>query len=185
MERGQRPRREALEQREVHEVDVEVQHVELARTFALIFGITLGILAVVPGPYLVVVAASLIAGYTRGLATLLGAMGWEAGITVGLLLTLAGWIAVLATLAPLLWRETGTTWHARACFAALVLGLFGLLAWIAFVLGAAPIWAFAAMGRSFCVAIPNPAGPPYWALPRIITSSVTKRSMGLLSSNAS
>ncbi len=32
-----------------------------------------GILAVVPGPYLVVVAASLIAGYTRGLATLLGA----------------------------------------------------------------------------------------------------------------
>ncbi len=79
------------------------------------------------------------------LATLLGAMGWEAGITVGLLLTLAGWIAVLATLAPLLWRETGTTWHARSCFAALVLGLFGLLAWIAFVLGAAPIWAFAAI----------------------------------------
>ena len=32
-----------------------------------------GVLAVVPGPYIVVVAASLIAGYTRGLATLLGA----------------------------------------------------------------------------------------------------------------
>lgn len=32
-----------------------------------------GVLAVVPGPYLVVVVASLIAGYTRGLATLLGA----------------------------------------------------------------------------------------------------------------
>lgn len=79
------------------------------------------------------------------LATLLGAMGWDAGITVGLLLTLAGWIATLATLAPLLWRETGTTWHARSCFAALVLGLFGLLAWTAFVLGAAPIWAFAAI----------------------------------------
>jgi uncharacterized protein involved in response to NO len=79
------------------------------------------------------------------LATLLGAMGWEAGITVGLLLTLAGWIAVLATLAPLLWRETGTTWHARSCFAALALGLLGLIAWIAFVLGAAPIWAFAAI----------------------------------------
>ena len=79
------------------------------------------------------------------LATLLGAMGWEAGITVGLLLTLAGWVAVLATLAPLLWRETGTTWHARSCFAALALGLVGLIAWIAFVLGAAPIWAFAAI----------------------------------------
>jgi len=79
------------------------------------------------------------------LATLLGAVGWEAGITVGLLLTLAGWIAVLATLAPLLWRETGTTWHARSCFAALALGLLGLIAWIAFVLGAAPIWAFAAI----------------------------------------
>ena len=45
------------------------------RTVA-IFGVSAlstGILAVVPGPYLVVVAASLIAGYTRGLATLLGA----------------------------------------------------------------------------------------------------------------
>src|SRR5688500_13514476 len=79
------------------------------------------------------------------LATLLGAMGWDAGITVGLLLTLAGWIAVLATLAPLLWRETGTTWDARSCFAALALGLLGLIAWIAFVLGAAPIWAVAAI----------------------------------------
>lgn len=41
-----------------------------------IFGVSAlctGILAVAPGPYVVVVAASLIAGYTRGLATLLGA----------------------------------------------------------------------------------------------------------------
>lgn len=41
-----------------------------------IFGISAlstGVLAVTPGPYVVVVAASLIAGYTRGLATLLGA----------------------------------------------------------------------------------------------------------------
>ncbi len=45
------------------------------RTVA-IFGVSAvstGILAVVPGPYIVIVAASLIAGYTRGLATLLGA----------------------------------------------------------------------------------------------------------------
>lgn len=79
------------------------------------------------------------------LATLLGAMGWEAGILVGLLMTLAGWIAVVATLGPLLWREQGKTWHARACFAALCVGLAGLLAWTAFVLGASPFWAFASM----------------------------------------
>jgi len=76
------------------------------------------------------------------LMTLLGALGWSAGIVVGLLMTLGGWIAALTTLAPLLWREPGTTWHARSCFAALVLGLLGLLAWAAYVLGAAPTWAF-------------------------------------------
>lgn len=79
------------------------------------------------------------------LATLLGAMGWRAGIAVGVLMTLAGWIAAVATLAPLLWRETGVTWHARSCFAALMLGLAGLIAWLAFVLGASPIWAFASI----------------------------------------
>lgn len=80
------------------------------------------------------------------LATLLGAAGWDAGITVGLLMTIAGWAAGLATLAPLLWRERGSTWHARSCFAALVLGGVGLLAWAAFVLGlASPMWAFASI----------------------------------------
>jgi uncharacterized protein involved in response to NO len=79
------------------------------------------------------------------LATLLGVLGWHAGIVVGLLMTLGGWIAALATLAPLLWREKGTTWHARSCFAALVLGFAGLVAWTAFVLGASPIWAFASI----------------------------------------
>jgi uncharacterized protein involved in response to NO len=79
------------------------------------------------------------------LATLLGAIGWNAGIVVGLAMTLGGWIAALATLAPLLWREKGATWHARSCFAALLLGLSGLVAWTAFVLGASPMWAFAAI----------------------------------------
>ncbi len=74
------------------------------------------------------------------IATLLGALGWDAGIVVGLLLTLAGWIAGITALAPLLWREKAVTWHARSCFAALCLGLFGLFAWIAFVSGAAPAW---------------------------------------------
>jgi uncharacterized protein involved in response to NO len=76
-------------------------------------------------------------------ATLLGALGWEAGIVVGLLMTLAGWTAGLVTLAPLLWREKATTWHARSCFAALTLGLLGLAAWTIFVLGGSALWAFA------------------------------------------
>src|SRR5690606_17437732 len=76
------------------------------------------------------------------IATLLGAMGWEAGIVVGLFMTIAGWLAGLLTLGPLLWRERGTTWHARSCFAALCLGFGGLVAWLAHVLGASPFWAF-------------------------------------------
>ena len=80
------------------------------------------------------------------LATLLGALGWEAGLVVGLWMTLAGWTAGVATLAPLLWREAGTTWHARSCFAALVLGLLGVAAWMVFVLGVGgPLWAFASI----------------------------------------
>lgn len=79
------------------------------------------------------------------IATLLGLMGWPAGIVVGLLMTLGGWVAALVTLGPLLWRERGTTWHARSCFTALLLGFGGLLAWTAFVLGAAPLWAFVAI----------------------------------------
>jgi len=79
------------------------------------------------------------------IATLLGAIGWEAGIVVGAWMTLAGWLAGLATLAPLLWREKGTTWHARSCFAALSIGVVGLLAWLAFLLGGEPAWAYAAI----------------------------------------
>ena len=76
-------------------------------------------------------------------ATLLGAIGWDVGIVVGFWMTLAGWVAGLATLAPLLWREQGTTWHARSCFAALAFGLIGLLAWGALLLGGSASWAFA------------------------------------------
>lgn len=76
------------------------------------------------------------------LATLLGALGWTAGIVVGLAMTIGGWIAAIATLAPLLWREPGTTWHARSCYAALLFGFAGLLAWTGYVLGASPWWAF-------------------------------------------
>jgi uncharacterized protein involved in response to NO len=79
------------------------------------------------------------------IATLLGAIGWDAGIVVGAWMTLAGWLAGLVTLAPLLWRETGTTWHARSCFAALVIGFAGLVAWMAFLLGGSAMSAYAAI----------------------------------------
>ena len=79
------------------------------------------------------------------IATLLGALGWEAGITVGLVFTTGGWLGGLWTLGSLLRRDTSANWHARSCFAALVLGLFGILAWGVFVLGGSPMWAFASM----------------------------------------
>lgn len=79
------------------------------------------------------------------LATLLGALGWEAGIVVGLLMAVAGWLAGLLTLGPMLWREQGSNWHARSCFAALTVGFAGMLAWMAFVLGGSPLWAFASI----------------------------------------
>lgn len=76
------------------------------------------------------------------IATLLGAMGWEAGIVVGLLMTLAGWTTVLVTLGQLLRRDRAKVWHARMCYAGLSLGMVGLLSWTAFVLGAPATWAF-------------------------------------------
>ena len=79
------------------------------------------------------------------LATLLGAFGWQPGITVGALLTLGGWLAGIGHLLPMLWRERGTTWHARSCMAAFALGLAGLLAWLGFLLTEAPLLAFASI----------------------------------------
>ena len=60
---------------------------------------------------------------------------------VGLWMALAGWCAGIVLLGRQLLREKGTTWHARSCFAALLLGLAGLIASIASVLGASPWWA--------------------------------------------
>ncbi len=83
------------------------------------------------------VGLALIAGQ---LATLVGALGPHEALIVGVGLTLAGWVAALAALAPMLWREEGTTWHARSCVAALVLGLAGVVAFAAYLLGASPTW---------------------------------------------
>lgn len=79
------------------------------------------------------------------LLTIAGAFGWTPGILAGFWLTLGGWVAGLAALGPLLWRERGTTWTARACFGALVLGLAGLVAWGAFLHGADARCAFASI----------------------------------------
>jgi len=79
------------------------------------------------------------------IATLLGAVCCQWGIIAGAILTIGGWVAGLWALAPLLLREKGRTWHAWSAFAALKLGLAGLLAWLAFLLGASPLWAFASI----------------------------------------
>ncbi|UNK58337.1 NnrS family protein [Pseudoxanthomonas daejeonensis] len=79
------------------------------------------------------------------LAILLGAAGWEVGLTVGLWMALAGWTAALAILGRLLADEKGRTWHARSCYAALVLGWLGVAMFLAFVLGAPANWAFASI----------------------------------------
>lgn len=80
------------------------------------------------------VGLALIAGQ---LATLLGALGSHAAIVAGVALTIVGWTAALSVLVPMLWREEGTTWHARSCVAALALGYVGLGVFGAYVAGAA------------------------------------------------
>ncbi len=96
----------------------------------------------IPRRRYVPVALGLVGGQ---LATLLGALGLPHGVLLGSALTLLGFVAGIAALAPLLWRETGTTWHARSCLTALVLGLLGAMAWLAFLLGASPLWVFASI----------------------------------------
>ncbi|WP_158982726.1 NnrS family protein [Lysobacter panacisoli] len=75
------------------------------------------------------------------LALLLGACGLEVGVLIGVLMAAAGWTTGLFFLGRLLLQEEGTTWHARSCFLALVLGWAGLLAFLAFVLGGSPVLA--------------------------------------------
>ncbi len=78
-------------------------------------------------------------------ALLLGACGWEVGFTVGLWMALAGWTAGLCILGRVLAADTTRCWHARSCFAALVLGWLGLAAFIAHALGASAMWVFASI----------------------------------------
>jgi uncharacterized protein involved in response to NO len=82
------------------------------------------------------VGLAMIAGQ---LTTLAGALGSHTAIIVGVALTITGWAAALASLAPMLWREEGKTWHARSCVAALALGLGGLLVFFAYLIGLVPM----------------------------------------------
>jgi uncharacterized protein involved in response to NO len=79
------------------------------------------------------------------LATLAGALASHALIVVGVASTALGWTAALAALTPIIWREQATTWHARSCIAALAIGYAGLLAFLAFVLGAPATYAAVAI----------------------------------------
>lgn len=67
---------------------------------------------------------------------------WAAGFIPGLVMVTAGWTIGLVILGRQLFAEKGRTWHARSCFAALLVGYAGLLCFVAFALGASPLLAF-------------------------------------------
>ncbi|WP_369040382.1 NnrS family protein [Stenotrophomonas maltophilia] len=77
------------------------------------------------------------AGLLGGQALLIAAAcGWAPGLWPGLLLALAGWSAGLIVLGGVL-KAAGRNrnWHARACYAALLLGWLGLLLFMAVARG--------------------------------------------------
>lgn len=69
------------------------------------------------------VGLGLLAGQALTLASV---FGFGHLLFLGMLLTLAGWLAGGLSLAMLLWHERETTWHAVSAFTALVLGLIGI-----------------------------------------------------------
>ena len=79
------------------------------------------------------------------LLTLVGLLGLPALLHVGALFTLAGWLTGCFLLGRLLLQERGRTWHARSAFAAIALGTSGWCAFVAFLHGADPWWALAAI----------------------------------------
>jgi uncharacterized protein involved in response to NO len=64
---------------------------------------------------------------------LAGLAGVPALLHVGVINTLAGWIAALAILLRLAWQDGGKTWHAVSCAAALAMGLVGLVLFALFL----------------------------------------------------
>lgn len=61
------------------------------------------------------------------LLVLSGMFGMPHLVTLGVISTLAGWIAGLLILLRLLWKDGGKTWHAVSCAVALSFGLPGLV----------------------------------------------------------
>ncbi|MDZ4116121.1 MAG: NnrS family protein [Xanthomonadaceae bacterium] len=60
---------------------------------------------------------------------LVGLYGYPHLVHLGTVFSIAGWVASMAALFGVLWREQGRTWHALSAFAALTMGL---LAWLLF-----------------------------------------------------
>lgn len=60
---------------------------------------------------------------------LIGLLGYPHLVHLGVVFSIAGWVASMAALFGVLWREQGRTWHAISAFAALAMGL---LAWLLF-----------------------------------------------------
>ena len=87
------------------------------------------------------VAAGLLLGQALTLAGL--ATASPLLVHMGAINTLAGWLAAMAVLAGWLLQARETNWHAVSCFAALIVGLAGLLAYIAWLHGGEPRLAFA------------------------------------------
>jgi len=74
-------------------------------------------------------------GLLLGQALTLGGLfgGSDMLLHLGVINTLAGWIAAMAVLAGWLLRDRSGNWHAVSCFAGLLMGLAGLLAFAAYL----------------------------------------------------
>jgi uncharacterized protein involved in response to NO len=77
------------------------------------------------------VGAGLLGGQ---ILTLVGALGWEPALVLGVLASLTGWTIGLIPLGRLLYHDKGKTWHAAGCFVALCAGALGLLLWLGYLL---------------------------------------------------
>lgn len=77
------------------------------------------------------VGLGLVAGQAVTLAGLMA--GSPVLLHVGVINTLAGWIAAMAVLAGWLLRDRSSTWHAISCFAGLLMGLAGLIAFVIYL----------------------------------------------------
>lgn len=77
------------------------------------------------------VGLGLVAGQALTLAGLLA--GSDMLVHLGIVNTLAGWVAAMAVLAGWLLSARETCWHALSCYGGLVMGLAGLLAFAAWL----------------------------------------------------